>query len=280
MDTSPFRPARPASGRSMRRHSRAVGAAVLAILFACGTAQGKDEKKGVGDKSASQSATFYSLDMEDAQVQNGKLVPKKGKPIELKGEGGGRPPEVVYDDLAKSHVLVVKTDPTPSGKIKDREELQVYSGVKLNQTWALGMSVFIPTEVKFTDNWHLLAQCHQSGGGVALSPPFSLNLIAPDKIAVVARSDEDPFKALTTQPMPRGRWVRLETEFRIGDPGHVTFWMDGQKVLDQDATLRFKSGYDACSLKVGTYRGKATTPHEIRFDDIRFGASRAAVSLH
>lgn len=233
---------------------------------------------------------YYDLDLERSRVSNdliedagatrdGIAAGARARGIAIKREGGGRQPEVVFDTSARSRVLVVQADATPPGTLKDRSELQLFGRVTFDRSWKLGLRVFIPNTIHFTDNWHLMAQCHQSGGDGALSPPLSLNLIAPNKIALVSRSDADRFDALVTEVMPKNRWVRIELVFRMGDRGHVTMWMDGRKVIDRDARLRFKAGKDECALKLGIYRGRADKPFEIRFDDIRFGDAGSAAPL-
>jgi hypothetical protein len=266
--------------KRVRRACRFGRPTVLLVLSMVSVAVAKEEPR---EGKSSSAKLYYTYDMEDAPTRReqragvGRDAGKKK--MEFRQEGGGQDAEFVYDNIAKSNVLVIRTDPTPGGRIKDRTELQVYSGVTFGRPWALGMSVFIPKDITFTDNWHLLAQCHQGGGGGALSPPLSLNLVAPDKLVIVSRSDEDKYRALHTEAMPRGKWVRLEMEFQMGENGNAKLWMDGKKVADEAAPLRFKEGTDKCSLKVGTYRGKATTPHELRLDDVRFGDSREAVAL-
>jgi hypothetical protein len=218
--------------------------------------------------------------MEGSRVEKGVLVQRQGRGAPIRSEGGGQPGEIVTDPLTRSRVLVIRSAPTPVGGIKDRTELQVFSGVVFDRPWAIGMDVFIPERTVFTPNWHLMMQCHQFSSTAGLSPALSLNLTPPGHVVVVARSTEDKYEELVKAPMPVGRWVRIELEFTMGEKGRAEMWMDGRLVGVRTAILRFKEGdKPQCNLKVGTYRGRSDTPHEIRFDNVILGDSRAAVML-
>lgn len=218
--------------------------------------------------------TLYEITADRAQVKGDDLEESNRKAYKLKREGSGVAAQIVDDAERRSRVIVFRTPPTPAGKVKDRSELEIFSGIEFGRQWALGMKVFVPAEVEFSDNWHILSQCPQNG---AIHPPFTLSFVKPGRIAVISRSDADDYRTVWAGDFPKARWVRLELEFTMGEKGHVRMWMDDKLVADKDAVFNFKEGRPRCNLKVGTYRGKTDKPFEVRFDDIRLGNERADV---
>lgn len=251
--------------------SAMVACATLFVLLMPLLAIGQDARL------AEQARLRYKLDMENVSLDEQGVRQGPAKIYRIRRAGGAGVPEIVHDPVINSKVLVIRTGATPAGAPNDRSELQVYSGISFGRTWALGMRVYIPPNIVFSDNWHLLMQCFQDG--VTGHPPLSFNLIAPNTIGIVSRSDEDRYRRLYSTPLPTGRWVKLELEFRMGPDGNVKFWMDDKLLTEQKAILRFKAGTDRCTLKVGTYRGKTSIPHEVRLDDIHLGDSRDVLRM-
>ena len=216
-----------------------------------------------------QADTYYSLEMEKAQLTP-KGLTEDGRPYAVTREGGGVRPKIIYDTRAGSKVLVLETSSTPQGDVKDRAELQIYSGITFNRTWFMGMRVR-PQGIVAPGAWQLFMQCHQAGSQVP--PPLSLNLEAGGVFSLIARSSADAYERLWTGDLPTGRWTDIVIGFRMGAKGHVRLWVNDKQVTEHRVPLRWKGYEDRCVLKTGVYRAASDTPFQMRFDDIRLGDS-------
>ncbi len=254
--------------RSVDSWRRPLSSALIGLALSAATVIGFAQSTDSGRR-------LYDINAERGRVTGDSLDEGSRKAFKLKREGSGSPAEIVDDPVRNSRVLVFRTGPTPAGKVKDRSELEIYSGIDFGKQWALGMKVFVPERVEFSDNWHILTQCPQNG---TVHPPFTLSFVKPNKIAIVSRSDADDYRVVYSGDFAKQRWVRIEVEFTMGEKGHVRMWMDGNLVADKEASFNFKEGRPRCNLKVGTYRGKTERPFEIRFDDIRLGHALSDVA--
>lgn len=219
--------------------------------------------------------TYYRLDFDSAQITP-KGVNEKGRAYRLRREGGGMPGRIVNDQRNGSAVLELRSKPTPSGKSKDRAELQIYSGITFDRDWFYGFEVFVPAGTGMDDTWQLLLQCHQNG--TSKSPPISLNLSASGKLILVSRRDADTYNALWTGPMPTGRWVPIVLGFRMGEKGRARMWVDAKPVYDRRTPLGWSQGDRKCNLKTGIYRGESDQAFRVRLDKIALGDSYREVA--
>lgn len=223
---------------------------------------------------------MYELDFDNEVSKAGKLQAIRGqKSYHMANEGAGQEPRVVFDDSRRSKVLDFEVGATPAASHKDRSELAIYSGVDFGKPWWVSMKVLVPKGTQIADNWHSFLQCPQAGIP-ASAPPFSVSLVAPNKFALVGRSEDDKFNELGTGEFPIGRWATIELELKMGEGGFARMYVDGKLAAAGDGDLRYKKGQPRCTLKVGIYRGKASTPFSMRVDDIRFGTTRESVAQH
>ncbi|MGX9353373.1 heparin lyase I family protein (plasmid) [Shimia sp. W99] len=214
--------------------------------------------------------TYYQLDFDDTAIR-GNAVHEDGRTFQLHRDGGGQPARILHDPGKGSDVLELRTTPTPSSAGRDRSELQIYSGVDYGRQFSLGFRLFVPDGSVFSDDWHLLMQCHQAG--TTLSPPLSLNLEPSGALSLVVRDDTDPYERLWSGPLPRGRWVPVVLEFRLGENGRLRLWVNERNVSTHRQPLGWATGESRCVLKIGLYRGPAETGFALRLDDIRLGDS-------
>jgi hypothetical protein len=236
---------------------------------------------GVGPTAAeSNDRPLYELNFESGVVSEGKLNEASGrKSYPVSTTGAGQVPRIVFDATLKSKVLNFEVGPTPPDKGKDRSELAIYSGIDFGKTFWISMKVMVPSGNSVANNWHSLLQCPQAGMPSS-PPPFSISMATPAKLMLISRSSEDKFKVFGRGDLPVGQWVQLELELKMGDAGRASLYLDGQLVSSGEAPLRFKEGQPRCTLKVGVYRGQASTPYAMRVDDIRLGTTRRSVSGH
>lgn len=210
---------------------------------------------------------------------------ENGKSYRSRRDGGGAAFTTGYDVLRKSRALVLRTAPTPPGADSDRAEIQIYSGITWNRDWVASLEFHVthPSESVSppSDNiadWQILMQCVQAG--TSLPPPLSIDLEPEARISVVVRSEQDRHEILWSGPLPRDRWSEIAIGFRMGEKGRVRLWLDGKQLLDKRLPLGWHDGEERCVLKTGIYRAPASTPFELRLDDVTLADSyRATLSL-
>jgi len=247
------------SGFDPRQPVTLAGIVVWALLFGA-------LLSGAGQARAQ---VYYQLEFDTARL-TGQGVFEDGRKFTYRTQGGGLPARILPDRQKGSGVLVLRTEATPAGAKKDRAEVQIYSGITFDRDWFVGLEVLVPRAVTFSDTWHLLLQCPQAGTG--RPPPLSLNLEPNGDLSLVARDDGDTYDRLWSGPLPRGRWVQLVLGFRMGKSGRVRLWQDGRLVASHRQPLGWAAGERRCVLKTGLYRGAATTPFEIRLDNVTLGS--------